>query len=498
MAGQQYILALDQGTTSSRAMVIDVQGRVLALAQRPFPQIFPKPGWVEHNPTDIWSTQSGVASEALASANLTEGDIAAIGITNQRETTIVWDRETGEPVYNAIVWQDRRTAEFCDGLRNSGHAAMIQARTGLLPDAYFSGSKVNWILKNVSGARERAEAGKLAFGTVDSWLIWKLTQGQTHVTDATNASRTMLFNIHTLEWDEELLALLEVPRSMLPEVVASSGQCAVSSGILSGIPIAGIAGDQQAALFGQMCVTPGMAKCTFGTGAFMLLHAGDQPLPSSHKLLTTIAWKIGDRVEYAFEGSMLMAGAVVQWLRDQLQIIRTSAEVEELAASVENSGGVTLVPAFAGLGAPHWDQYARGAMVGLTRGTNRAHIARAALEGIALQVKDVLEAMQADAGRPLAQLRVDGGASANNLLMQIQADVLGIDVVRPKNAETTVLGAAYLAGLAVGYWPNREAIASQWEVDRVFHPQIDAAAREAVLRTWRRALERAKAWEEPA
>jgi len=498
MAKQQYILALDQGTTSSRAMVIDAQGKVLALAQRPFPQIFPKPGWVEHSPVEIWSTQSGVASEVLASANLTEGDIAAIGITNQRETTVVWDRETGEPVYNAIVWQDRRTAEFCDGLRSGGHVEMIQAKTGLLPDAYFSGSKVNWILKNVSGARERAEAGKLAFGTVDSWLIWKLTQGQTHVTDATNASRTMLFNIHTLEWDEELLALLEVPRSMLPEVVASSGQCAVSSGILSGIPIAGIAGDQQAALFGQMCVEPGMAKCTFGTGAFMLLHAGDQPLSSSHKLLTTIAWKIGDHVEYAFEGSMLMAGAVVQWLRDELQIIRSAAEVEELAGSVPDSGGVTLVPAFAGLGAPHWDQYARGAMVGLTRGTNRAHIARAALEGIALQVKDVLEAMQADAGRPLAQLRVDGGASANNLLMQIQADVLGIDVVRPKNAETTVLGAAYLAGLAVGYWPNREAIASQWEVDRVFHPQIDAKAREAVLRTWRRALERAKAWEEPA
>ena len=498
MAKQQYILALDQGTTSSRAMVIDEQGKVLALAQRPFPQIFPKPGWVEHSPVEIWSTQSGVASEVLASANLTESDIAAIGITNQRETTVVWDRETGEPVYNAIVWQDRRTAEFCDALRSGGHVAMIQAKTGLLPDAYFSGSKVNWILKNVSGARERAEAGKLAFGTVDSWLIWKLTQGERHVTDATNASRTMLFNIHTLQWDEELLELLEVPRSMLPEVVASSGQCAVSSGILRGIPIAGIAGDQQAALFGQMCVSPGMAKCTFGTGAFMLLHTGDQPLPSSHKLLTTIAWKIGDHVEYAFEGSMLMAGAVVQWLRDELQIIRSAAEVEELAGSVPDSGGVTLVPAFAGLGAPHWDQYARGAMVGLTRGTNRAHIARAALEGIALQVKDVLDAMQADAGRPLAQLRVDGGASANNLLMQIQADVLGIDVVRPKNAETTVLGAAYLAGLAVGYWPNREAIASQWEVDRVFHPQIDEKARAAVLRTWRRALERAKAWEEPA
>lgn len=498
MAQKKYILGLDQGTTSSRAMIIDEHGKVLAVAQRPFPQIFPKPGWVEHNPVEIWSTQSGVATEVLSQAGLTERDIAAIGITNQRETTVVWDRETGEPVYNAIVWQDRRTAEFCDGLRAAGHAEMIQAKTGLLPDAYFSGSKVNWILKNVPGARERAEAGKLAFGTVDSWLIWKLTQGQTHVTDATNASRTMVYNIHTLEWDEELLALLEIPKSMLPEVVASSGQCGVTSGFLNGIPIAGIAGDQQAALFGQMCVQPGMAKCTFGTGAFMLMHIGDEPTISKHKLLTTIAWKIGDKVEYAFEGSMLMAGAVVQWLRDELQIIRTSAEVEELAASVPDSGGITVVPAFAGLGAPHWDQYARGAIVGMTRGTNKAHIARAALEGIALQVKDVLEAMTADSAYPLAQLRVDGGASANNLLMQIQADVLGIDVVRPKNAETTVLGAAYLAGLAVGYWPNREAIASQWEVDKVFTPKIEGDAREKVLRTWRRALERAKAWEEPA
>ncbi|MCU1324436.1 MAG: glpK [Acidobacteriaceae bacterium] len=496
MAESRYILALDQGTTSSRAMVIDVRGNVLSLAQRPFPQIFPKPGWVEHCPVEIWSTQSGVATEALAAANLTEHDIVAIGITNQRETTIVWDRETGEPVYNAIVWQDRRTAEFCDALRNDGHAAMIQAKTGLLPDAYFSGSKLNWILNHVEGARDRANAGKLAFGTVDSWLIWKLTQGTTHVTDATNASRTMLFNIHTMEWDEELLKLLDVPRSMLPKVVASSGQCAVTSGILSGIPIAGIAGDQQAALFGQMCVEPGMAKCTFGTGAFMLLHTGEKPMHSNNRLLTTIAWQIGDRVEYALEGSMLMAGAVVQWLRDELQIIRTSAEVEKLAASVPSSNGVVLVPAFAGLGAPHWDQYARGAIVGMTRGTSRAHIARAALEGIALQVKDVLEAMQADSGLPLAQLRVDGGASANNLLMQIQADVLGIDVVRPKNAESTVLGAAYLAGLAVGYWPDKEAIASQWKMDRVFQPAIDAEARAGVLRTWRRALERAKNWEQ--
>ena len=496
MAERKYILALDQGTTSSRAMVIDESGSVRSLAQRPFPQIFPKPGWVEHSPVEIWSTQSGVAIEALAAANLTERDIVAIGITNQRETTVVWNRETGEPVYNAIVWQDRRTAEFCDALRTDGHADVIQAKTGLLPDAYFSASKINWILKNVAGARALAEAGKLAFGTVDSWLIWKLTQSKTHVTDATNASRTMLYNIHTGEWDEELLKIFDVPRSMLPDVVASSGTCAVTSGILNGIPVAGIAGDQQAALFGQMCVQPGMAKCTFGTGAFMLLHTGVTPMQSKNKLLTTIAWKIGDTVEYALEGSMLMAGAVVQWLRDELQIIRNSAEVEKLAASVPTSNGVVLVPAFAGLGAPHWDQYARGTIVGLTRGTGRAHIARAALEGVALQAKDVLEAMQADSGLPLAQLRVDGGASQNNLLMQIQADVLGIDVVRPKNAESTVLGAAYLAGLAVGYWPNREAIASQWQVDRVFTSAIDAEARAKVLKTWRRALERAKSWEQ--
>jgi glycerol kinase len=497
MAESQYILTLDQGTTSSRAMVIDAKGSIIALAQKPFTQIFPQPGWVEHNPVEIWSTQSGVISEALSSANLTGRNIAAIGITNQRETTIVWDRDTGEPIHNAIVWQDRRTAEFCDRLLEGGHATLIQSRTGLLPDAYFSGSKLNWILENIDGARERANAGKLAFGTVDTWLIWKLTEGRTHITDVSNASRTMLFNIHTLEWDEELLNLFTIPRSMLPEVVASSGQRATTSGIFDGIPIAGIAGDQQAALFGQMCVQPGMAKCTLGTGAFMLLHTGDKPVLSANRLLTTIAWKIGDRVEYALEGSMLMAGAVVQWLRDELQIIRTSAEVESLAASVSNSGGITIVPAFAGLGAPHWDQYARGAIVGLTRGTTRAHIARAALEGIALQVKDVLEAMQADSGRPLAQLRVDGGAAANNLLLQIQADVLGIEVIRPKNAEATAMGAAYLAGLAVGYWPNREAIATQWEIDRTFHPAIDAPTREAVLRKWRRALDRAKSWEEP-
>jgi glycerol kinase len=475
-------------------MVVDEAGAVASIAQRPFKQIFPEPGWVEHSPTEIWASQSGVVTEALAAADLTERDIVAIGITNQRETTVVWDRETGEPIYNAIVWQDRRTAAFCDALRERGDGDVIQAKTGLLPDAYFSGSKVNWILNHVEGARRRAEAGKLAFGTVDSWLIWKLTQGERHVTDVTNASRTMLFNIHTLEWDEELLRMLDVPRSMLPEVVASSGRCGTTSGLFAGIPIAGIAGDQQAALFGQMCTSPGMAKCTFGTGAFMLMHTGTKPMASKNRLLTTIAWKIGDRVEYALEGSMLMAGAVVQWLRDELQMIRTSAEIEELAASVESSNGVVLVPAFAGLGAPHWDQYARGALLGMTRGTTRAHIARAALEGIALQVTDVLGAMQADSGLPLAQLRVDGGASANGLLMQIQADVLGINVVRPKNAEATVLGAAYLAGIAVGYWPDKEAIARQWQMDRVFEPKMDESTRKKVRETWHKALGRAEGW----
>jgi glycerol kinase len=474
-------------------MVVDESGSVVSIAQHPFRQIFPKPGWVEHSPSEIWASQSGVATAVLAEANLTDRDIAAIGITNQRETTVVWDRETGEPVFNAIVWQDRRTAEFCDGLRGSS-GEMIQQKTGLIPDAYFSGSKINWILANVDGARAKAEAGKLAFGTIDSWLIWKLTNGARHVTDVTNASRTMLFNIHTMQWDEELLQLLDVPASMLPEVVASSGVCATTKGLLHGIPIAGIAGDQQAALFGQMCTSAGMAKCTYGTGAFMLVNTGTTPMISKNRLLTTVAWKIGDTVEYSLEGSMLMAGAVVQWLRDELQMIRTSAEIEELAASVPTSNGVVLVPAFAGLGAPHWDPYARGAIVGLTRGTSRAHIARAALEGIALQATDVLEAMQADSNLPLAQLRVDGGAAANNMLMQIQSDVLGIEVVRPKNAEATVLGAAYLAGLAVGYWPDKDAIASQWQMDRIFKPEMTDDDRRKVRNTWRRALERAGEW----
>jgi glycerol kinase len=474
-------------------MVVDEAGAVVSIAQHPFKQIFPEPGWVEHSPAEIWSSQTGVVGEVLAKVDLTAKNIAAIGITNQRETTVVWDRETGEPVYNAIVWQDRRTAAFCDALRASDGAA-IQEKTGLIPDAYFSGSKVNWILENISGARARAEAGKLAFGTVDSWLIWKLTHGARHVTDVTNASRTMLFNIHTMDWDEDLLRLMRVPRSMLPEVVASSGECGVTQGLVAGVPIAGIAGDQQAALFGQMCTAPGMAKCTYGTGAFMLLNTGTKPMISKNRLLTTVAWKVGGTVEYALEGSMLMAGAVVQWLRDELQIIRTSAEIEALAASVESSNGVVLVPAFAGLGAPHWDQYARGAMVGMTRGTSRAHIARAALEGIALQATDVLEAMQADSGLPLAQLRVDGGAAANNMLMQIQSDVLGIEVVRPKNAEATVMGAAYLAGLAVGYWPDKETIARQWQVDRVFKPAMEKAARDKVRATWKKALTRARDW----
>jgi glycerol kinase len=492
----QYILALDQGTTSSRAMIIDVTGNVHSMAQRPFRQIFPQPGWVEHDPVEIWSSQIGTAAEALAGAGMSAKDIAAIGITNQRETTVLWDRKTSEPIHNAIVWQDRRTAEYCDKLRADGHAGMIQAKTGLLPDAYFSGSKLRWLLENVPGARERANRGELAFGTVDSWLIWKLTDGARHVTDATNASRTMLFNIHTLQWDEELLALLEIPRSVLPEVVPSSGECARASSVLEGVPIAGIAGDQQAALFGQMCTKPGMVKCTFGTGAFMLMQMGSQAPQSKHQLLTTIAWSLNGKVEYALEGSMLMAGAVVQWLRDELQIIRASADIEALASSVPDTGGVVLVPAFSGLGAPHWDQHARGALLGMTRGTSKAHIARAALEGIALQVTDVLESMQADSGVSLSELRVDGGASANNMLMQLQADLLGVRVLRPKNAESTALGAAYLAGLGVGYWSDIETLAKQWETDRIFEPQMDDSARDKIRARWKRAVDRSRSWEQ--
>ncbi len=496
MNARQYILALDQGTTSSRAMVVDRTGAVQGIAQRTFRQIYPQPGWVEHDPVEIWSTQIGSAAEALAGAGLTNADIAGIGITNQRETTILWDRTTGDPVCNAIVWQDRRTAEFCDQLRKDGHAELIQQRSGLLPDAYFSGSKIRWILDHVSDVRQRAERGELAFGTVDSWLIWKLTDGARHVCDVTNASRTMLFNIHSHQWDEDLLAIFDIPRSLLPEVVPSSGECGVATGALSEIPISGVAGDQQAALFGQMCTRPGMVKCTFGTGSFMLLNTGKTPMPSRNKLLTTIAWTVNGETDYALEGSMLMAGAVVQWLRDELQIIRTSAEVEELAMSVPDSGGVVLVPAFSGLGAPHWDQYARGTLVGMTRGTTRAHIARAALEGIALQVVDVLDAMQADSGLPLQELRVDGGASANDMLMQLQADLLGVRVVRPLNAESTALGAAYLAGLGVGFWDSAETISQQWKAERTFEPQMPSAERDRMRSRWRKALQRAADWEE--
>ncbi|HEX6068988.1 MAG TPA: glycerol kinase GlpK [Longimicrobiaceae bacterium] len=494
----QRILALDQGTTSSRAIVFDAHGRIEAVAQREFEQIYPKPGWVEHDPNEIWSTQAGVAAEAVARAGLRADNVAAIGITNQRETTVVWDRTSGEPVHNAIVWQDRRTAAHCDRLRAEGHEAMIREKTGLVIDAYFSGTKVAWILDNVQGARERADRGDLAFGTIDSWLIWKLTGGRVHVTDVTNASRTMLYNIHERAWDDELLALLGVPRSMLPEVRSSSEVYGHTSGDLFArqIPIAGVAGDQQAALFGQMCTEPGMVKNTYGTGCFMLLNTGTEAVPSKNQLVTTIAWQIGDRVEYALEGSIFVAGAVVQWLRDGLKIIRSAAEVEALARSVEDNGGVYLVPAFTGLGAPHWDQYARGAIFGLTRGATGAHLARAALEGIAYQVADVLRAMEADSGIAASELRVDGGAAANDLLMQFQADILRVPVVRPKTLETTALGAAYLAGLAVGYWDSIDSIRSQWETDRRFEPAMPEEQVRELRSGWERALERSRGWEQ--
>ena len=490
-----YVLALDQGTTSSRAVLLGKDGRVHGEAQAPIEQIYPEPGWVEHNPNEIWSTQFGVAMEALAQANAEPHAISAIGITNQRETTVVWDRKTGEPICNAIVWQDRRTAGYCDQLREQAHEELIQRKTGLVIDAYFSGSKIRWILENVPQARERAKAGQLAFGTINSWLVWKLTGGARHVTDVTNASRTMLFDIHALRWDEDLLKLFDIPGSMLPEVVSSSEVCGEASGILSGVPIAGMAGDQHAALFGQMCTEPGMVKCTYGTGSFMLQNTGETAVRSKNKLLTTIAWRIGGKTEYALEGSVFIAGAVVQWLRDELQIIRSSEEVEALASSVPDSGGIYFVPAFAGLGAPYWDQYARGTIVGLTRGTNRAHIARAALDGIAFQVADILAAMESDSGVPVKELRVDGGAARNNQLMQMQADLLGVRVTRPTNTETTVLGAAYLAGLAVGFWSDQGAIRKQWTADRQFEAAITPVERNAKLAMWRRAVDRARAWQ---
>ncbi len=493
-----YILALDQGTTSSRAILFDHDGRIKGTAQREFRQIFPRAGWVEHDPQEIWTSQIGVAVEALGAASARPRDVAAIGITNQRETTIVWDRETGQPVMNAIVWQDRRTAEICDKLRAEGAEAMVRDRTGLVLDAYFSGTKVAWILDNVAGARARAEAGKLAFGTVDTWLVWNLSSGRLHLTDPSNASRTLLFNIHTGQWDDEMLRLLRVPRSVLPEVRSSSevyGPVTTTLG-LADVALAGIAGDQQAALFGQMCVSPGLTKNTYGTGCFMLQNTGTKAPLSRHKLLTTVAWKRGGgAMEYALEGSVFIGGAVVQWLRDGLGIIRSSAEVEALASSVPDNGGVYLVPAFAGLGAPHWDAYARGALVGLTRGSTAGHIARAALEAIAYQSADLLDAMQADAGVPLAELRVDGGASLNNLLMQFQCDVVGVPVVRPEVTETTALGAAYLAGLGVGFWKDVDEISSQWRADRRFEPKMPAAQASALRARWTEALGRSKGWE---
>lgn len=498
LMAEQFILALDQGTTSSRALVVDRKGHIINTAQKEFKQIYPKAGWVEHDGNDIWSTQAGVAAEAITGAGLNGKNIAAIGITNQRETTLIWDRKTGKPVYNAIVWQDRRTSDFCDQLKEEGRSPLIQQKTGLIIDSYFSGTKIKWILDNIEGVRTRAENGELAFGTMDTWLVWNLTRGEQHITDVTNASRTMLYNIHSMEWDKELLEIMNIPESLLPEVKSSSevyGETRTTI-FASKVPIAGIAGDQQAALFGQRCIDPGMVKNTYGTGCFMMMNTGEKAITSENNLLTTIAWKVNGKTEYALEGSIFIAGAVVQWLRDELGLIRKSADVEELAQSVENNDGVYLIPAFAGLGAPHWDQHARGTMVGLTRGSNSGHIARAALESIAYQTMDVLKSMKADSDIDILELRVDGGAAANDLLMQFQADVLQAPVVRPKMLETTALGAAYLAGLAVGYWKDQEEINSQWQADRKFAPQMDPKEAGELVVGWNRALKAAKSWSE--
>ncbi|MGB3766256.1 MAG: glycerol kinase GlpK [Phormidesmis sp.] len=486
----KYILSLDQGTTSSRAIVFDPKGTICSIAQKEFRQIFPRSGWVEHDASEIWASQVGVVNEALATLNITASDIAAIGITNQRETTVIWDRTTGKPIHNAIVWQDRRTAAFCDELKAAGHETLFQDKTGLVVDAYFSGTKIRWLLDNVAGAREKASRGELAFGTIDSWLIWKLTNGALHITDASNACRTMLYNIHTGSWDSELLSLLNISSSLLPEVRSSSEVYGKTAAGLLGaqIPIAGIGGDQQAATFGQAALKPGMVKNTYGTGCFMLLNTGEKPVISNHKLLTTVAWNIDNRTTYALEGGIFIAGAVVQWLRDGLGIIRNSEEVEALAASVPDTDGVYLVPAFVGLGAPHWDSYARGTITGLSRGSTAAHIARAALESIAYQTADVLDAMRQDSEIEILELRVDGGASRNDLLMQFQADLLGIPVVRPKVTETTALGAAYLAGLAVGYWKTQAELADLWQMDKQFEPTISHEQRIDLRRGWQQAI----------
>ena len=485
-----YILAMDQGTTSSRAIIFDKKGQIISIAQKEFTQIFPQSGWVEHDPNEIWSTQIGVAAEAITKAGLTIQQIAAIGITNQRETTVIWDRNSGQPIYNAIVWQDRRTADFCDKLKKDGKDDLIQQKTGLIIDAYFSATKAKWILDNVDGAREKASKGELCFGTIDTWLIWKLTNGQIHATDVTNASRTMLCNIHTLQWDGELQDIFDIPGNMLPQIRSSSEVYGYTQNVLTAtnIPIAGIAGDQQAALFGQMCIHPGMVKNTYGTGCFMLMNTGSKAVISQNKLLTTVAWKIGDDTQYALEGSVFIAGAVVQWLRDEMQIIRSSSEIENLATEVDDTDGVYIVPAFAGLGAPYWNQYARGTITGISRGTTKAHIARAALESIAYQTVDVLKAMEADAGISIKELRVDGGATVNDFLMQFQSDVLNCKVVRPEITETTALGAAYLAGLAVGYWESIDDIKNQWSIEKTFSPDISNDNRDSLYIGWLKAV----------
>ena len=489
---EKFILSLDQGTSSSRAIVFDHKGQIRSVAQREFTQYFPKSGWVEHNPHEIWSSQASVIAEAITTIDINGHNIAGIGITNQRETTIVWDRETEEPIYNAIVWQDRRTSEYCDELKAAGHTEFIRSRTGLIIDAYFSATKIKWILDNVPGARERAEKGKLMFGTVDTWLIWRLTRGDVHVTDVSNASRTMLFNIHTLQWDEELLRLFDIPLSMMPEVRSSSEVYGHTKSTIFAheVPIAGIAGDQQAALFGQMCVEPGAVKNTYGTGCFLLMNSGEKPIDSKNNLLTTVAWKIGDKVNYALEGSIFVGGSVVQWLRDGLGVIRSSSEVEALAASVPDTAGVYFVPALTGLAAPYWDQYARGSISGISRGTTAAHIARAALEGIAYQTLDIVDAMQRDSGIELCELKVDGGAARNNLLMQFQSDLLNTRVIRPQVTETTALGAAYLAGLAVGYWDSIDDIKQQWQAEHVFEPTEERESIDKAVEGWHDAVRR--------
>lgn len=493
---EKFVLSIDQGTTSSRALIFDHKGNIRSVAQKEFEQIFPKPGWVEHDPKEIWSSQASVVTEAMSKMGINGTQLHAIGITNQRETTIVWDRKTSEPVYNAIVWQDRRTSGICDELKDRGLSQKIREKTGLVIDAYFSGTKVKWILDNVAGAREKAEKGELAFGTVDTWLVWKLTGGRTHVTDVSNASRTMLFNINTLDWDDEMLSILNVPKSILPRVGSSSEvyDHTNTTFFASKVPIAGIAGDQQAALFGQMCVEEGMVKNTYGTGCFILMNTGEKPFISKNNLITTVGWQINGKTSYALEGSIFIGGAVVQWLRDGLGIIQKSAEIEALAGQVENSGDLFFVPSFTGMGAPYWDQYARGLMVGISRGTTRAHIARAALEGIAYQTMDVLHVMELDTGLKIKELRVDGGASINNLLMQFQADILKTTVIRPKVTETTAMGAAYLAGLATGYWNDLQDIRQQWQLDKKFAPAMPEAQVKALKERWADAVARAKSW----